>query len=635
MRSILERAAKYIDVAASPVARGMNTAGAMVVVVMMFWVTTDVFLRKFFSSGLPGTMPLVEMMLAIVVFFGAAYCQIQLRHVRINLIVPKFPPLTQVVIDSITYILTTVVIAIMLWRTGVYVIAVFITGEIPLAIDIPIWPAVALVTIGIAVLLLILTRDLLSSLAGVWKIARHPLSWFLLILAVSVGLIGIPAWLNMAGIEMPFIVAGFIGITLMVVLFMLRMPIAFAMIFIGFIGFWYLRGFDPTMSVFMNVPYGTATTFLFTVLPFFILMGLLCYHAGISEELYRTANTWVGHQPGGLAMATIGGCAGFAAICGDSLATAATMGTISIPEMKKFKYDSALATGSVAAGGTLGILIPPSIGFIIYGLITEVNIGKLFIAGIVPGILLAGMFMLVIYIRCRINPTIGPRGDATTFRQKLLSLKDTWAVLVLFLFVMGGIYLGWFTPTEAGALGASGALVIALARRKLIWKNFHSALLEAGQNTSMIILILVGVFVLGYFFSMSEIPLRISEGIRGLDVSRYVILTLILLLYLFLGMIMNIIPMIMITLPIFFPTIVGLGFDPIWFGVIMVIMMEMGQITPPVGVNVYVIAGVAKDVPMGTIFKGILPFWVVECLILVILTFIPQIALFLPNLMMD
>jgi len=634
MDRILERLAKSIDRVVTPVASGINTAGAGVVVIMMGWVTLDVSGRNLLNLTIPGTFSFVEMMLALVVFWGAAYCQLQERHVRINVLVPRFPQTAQMVIDTITNTLALAVMTIMLWQTSLYIANTYTSGQTPVTVNIPIWPSVALITFGIALLVAVLIRDLLNSLASVLKIAKFPWLWLLLVVVTCVGLIGIPKWLHMAGIEMPFLTAGLIGVTIMVTLMFLRMPIAYSMMFIGFIGFWYLRDIDSTLSIFTNVPYGTATTFLFSVLPFFLLMGLLCFHAGISEELYRTAYSWIGHMPGGLAMATIGGCAGFAAICGDSLATAATMGTISLPEMKRFKYDPALATGSVAAGGTLGILIPPSVGFIVYGLITEENIGRLFIAGIVPGILLASMFMMTIYIRCRINPTLGPRGEATSWLGKLKSLRGTWAMLVLFLFVMGGIYLGVFTPTEAGALGAFGALVIAIVRRKFSWKRFHSALLESGQNTSMIIFILVGVFVLGYFFSMSEIPLQLSHAIRELPVSRYVILTLILILYLILGMIMNIIPMIMITLPVFYPTIIGLGFDPIWFGVIMVVMMEMGQITPPVGVNVYVIAGVARDIPMGTIFKGILGFWAIECVILVILTAFPQIALFLPNLMM-
>jgi len=633
MDKVLERLAGYIGVALVPVSRYINIAAVSIVVVMMLWVVADVSGRFFFASPIKGTLDYVRFMLAIVVFWGAAYCQLQKRHVRIDIFVPKLPKTAQVVIDSITYIFSVVVIAVMTWQTGVYTMQTFASKYHPLSTFFPVWPSVALVTLGAGLLFLALLQDTLISLANVWKTTRLPALWLLLIGVISVAMIGLASWLNAAGVEVSPLTAGLIGAALMLTLMLLRMPIAFSMAFIGLIGFWYLRGFAPALSIFMNVPYGTAATFLFTVLPFFVFMGLLCFHSGVSRELYETAYAWVGDRQGGLAMATIGGCAGFAAICGDSLATAATMGAISLPEMKKYKYNSSLATGSVAAGGTLGILIPPSVGFIIYGLLTEESIGMLFIAGIIPGILLAGMFMFSIYIRCRFNPALGPKGGQTTFIEKVKSLKGTWATLLLFLFVMGGIYGGAFTPTEGGALGAFGALVIALVRRKITRKGFTQALLDTGQNTSMILLIIVGVFILGYFVSMSEIPLQLSNWIVSLEVSRYVILALILFLYVLLGMLMNIIPMIMITLPIFYPTILALGFDPIWFGVVMVIMMEMGQITPPVGVNVFVIAGVAKDVPMGTIFKGILPFWGVEVVCIILLTAFPQIALFLPNMM--
>lgn len=634
MGRIFERIAGYLTEVVNPLGRYINVVATSILIFMVFFVVTDVCLRYFLRAPIMGSLEWVRYMLAIVVFWGAAYCQLKKRMVRIDLIVPKFPKLAQAVIDSTTYILGIVVVTLISWQTFLQAIGTFHTKEIPPGIlFLPVWPVIGLVSFGAAVLVLVLIRDFFQSASEIWKATHHPTLWFGVVLASATLLIGMPAWLDLLSIEVSSMSAGLIGAALMLTLMMLRMPIAFTMAFIGFIGFWYLRGFDPTLTIFKTVPYGTAATFIFTVLPFFVLMGLLCFHAGISEELYSTAYAWVGHQPGGLAMATIGGCAGFSAICGDSLATAATMGTIGIPEMKKFSYDSSLATGCVAAGGTLGILIPPSIGFIIYGLLTEESIGKLFMAGIIPGILLASMFMLSIYIRARINPALGPRGAKTTFLEKMKSLKGTGAMLILFVLVMGGIYVGFVTPTEGGALGAFGALVIALVRRKLKWSSFKEALLETGQNTSMILIIIVGVFILGYFVSMSQIPMALSSFIVSLEVSRYIILAMILFLYIILGMLMNIIPMIMLTLPIFYPTILSLGFDPIWFGVIMVIMMEMGQITPPVGVNVFVIAGIAKDVPMGTIFKGILPFWGVQILVVILLTIFPQIALWIPSMM--
>jgi len=310
------------------------------------------------------------------------------------------------------------------------------------------------------------------------------------------------------------------------------------------------------------------------------------------------------------------------------------MGSVSLPEMKKYRYDDALATGALAAGGTLGILIPPSIGFIVYGLIAEVSVSKLFMAGVLPGLLMAGLFIAVIWVKCRRNPLLGPPCEKKPLGVRINALRGIWSVLLLFVIVIGGIYSGIFTPTEAGAAGVVGALLIGfLSPNGLTWRGFIKSLEEAMRMTAMIFLILIGVSILGFFITTTEIPLYLSQMIAAAEVSRYIVLAGILLLYLMLGMVMNIIPMIMITLPVIFPTVMALGFNPIWFGVITVIMMEMGQITPPVGINVFVIHGVAKDISMGKIFRGVIPFLGVQLLVVIILILFPIIATYLPGLM--
>jgi len=301
--------------------------------------------------------------------------------------------------------------------------------------------------------------------------------------------------------------------------------------------------------------------------------------------------------------------------------------------MKKYKYSPQLATGCTAAGGTLGILIPPSTGFIFYAILTDQSIGKLFIAGILPGVLLAALFMLVIYTQARLNPKLAPPGPKVSFTDKLISLKGTGGMMFLFALVMGGIYVGIFTPTEAGAIGAFGAFIIALVNRQLTWQKFTAALLETGRTVAMLFILFIGAMIMSYFLAGSKAPFQISSFIAGLPLSRYILLMFILIIYVFLGCVMNILPAVIVTLPIFFPTIMSLGFDPIWFGVILVIIMEMGLITPPVGMNVFVIKGVAGDVPIGTIYRGIIPFVLAMAVCVVILTLFPQIALFLPSLM--
>ena len=429
------------------------------------------------------------------------------------------------------------------------------------------------------------------------------------------------------------ITAGIVGMVLLIVLLLARMPVGFVMAAAGFLGASYIRGLVPALGQMGRLPYVTPAHYDWTAISLFVLMGFLALHSGMGHDLYRAVYTWMGRLPGGLAIATVGGCAGFAAISGDTLSTAVTMGTVALPEMKAYKYSPALATGSVAAGGTLGVLIPPSIVFIIYGMLTEQSIGKLFIAGIVPGILVSGLFMLSIYVRCRLDPTLGPPGPKTSFVEKLVSLRDTWRVIILFGLVIGGIYFGVFTPTEAGAIGAFGALLVGLSRRKLTWQNFVASILEAGKVLAMTFIILIGAYIFNLFLSLSRLPMEFANFIVGLQFPSLLVLILIYIVYLILGCLMSGLALITLTVPIFYPVVMALGYDPIWFGVIIVLTNEMAVITPPVGINVYVITGVAKDVPMATVFRGIFPFLWMLLLALALMTAFPQIATFLPGMM--
>ena len=426
---------------------------------------------------------------------------------------------------------------------------------------------------------------------------------------------------------------GLIGIGFLFILLFLRMPVGLVMALVGFVGFAFLTSLEGAFGILRSVPFVTSASYDLSVLPLFLLMGSFAFYSGMSEGLYRSAYKWIGGSPGGLAMATIVGCSGFAAVSGSTLATAATMGMIALPEMKKYRYDPALATGAVAAGGSLGILIPPSSILIIYGVLTEQSIEKLFMAGVFPGLLLALLFVLSIMARVMVNQKLGPPGAKTGFTEKLASLRDCWGVLVLFIVIMGGLYMGLFTPTEAAGVGAFGVFLFALFRGRLTKENFIAALTETMRTTAMIFVIVIGAMIFGYFLAISRLPYELATFVSTLPVSPYVILIVILVVYLMLGCIMDTLAMVILTVPIFYPVILKLGFDPIWFGVIMVLVSEMGVITPPVGLNVYVIHGVAKDVPLFTIFRGILPFlcMMILCIILVIL--FPQIATFLPDLM--
>jgi C4-dicarboxylate transporter DctM subunit len=428
------------------------------------------------------------------------------------------------------------------------------------------------------------------------------------------------------------IATGIVGIGILLILLFSRIQIGLAMGLVGFVGFAYLTGIGPALGVLKLVPYATFSQYDLTVIPLFILMGAFALTSGLSEDLYKAVYKWLGHFRGGLAMATVSACACFAAISGSSLATAATLGAVALPEMRKYKYDPALATGCIAAGGSIGILIPPSVILIIYGIITEQSIGKLFLAGFIPGILEALFYIVTIALITRINPRLGPRGPKTYLPEKISSLVNTWEVLVLFLLVIGGIYLGVFTPTEAAGVGAFGAFFFTILRKKLTWGSLRESLLNTMSTTGMLFLIILGAMLLGYFLSVTRLPSELATLVSELPVNRYVILVFILLVFLLLGCVMDSMAIVLLTVPIFFPLIVQLGFDPIWFGILVVRLTEMGLITPPVGLNVYIIKGIS-NVPMGTIFRGIFPFLIADLCEVALLMAIPQLSLFLPSLM--
>jgi C4-dicarboxylate transporter DctM subunit len=425
---------------------------------------------------------------------------------------------------------------------------------------------------------------------------------------------------------------GICGIGLLLLLFVLRMPVAFAMGLVGFVGFAYLSGMGPALSLLSQDIFESFSSYSLSVIPMFILMGSFAYASGISERLYQTTYTWVGALRGGLTIATVLACSGFAAICGSTAATAATMGKIALPEMRKYKYDITLAAGTVASAGTLGILIPPSTVFIVYGILVEESIGKLFVAGVIPGIILTLFFVAVVAILCHRNPSLGPPGEATSWKAKIKATGGIIEAIVLFLLVIGGLFLGWFSPTQAGAIGAGGALLIGLVRRKLTWKTFVESGKDGLLTACMVMFIITGATVFGHFLAVSNIPFVLADWIENLPISRMAIMTVIIFIYFMGGFFMDSMALIVVTVPIFYPIVQKLGFDPIWFGVIIVLTAEMGVITPPVGVNVFVIKGIAPDIPLELIFRGIFPFLAAIVLLTIIVALVPQLATFLPSL---
>lgn len=430
------------------------------------------------------------------------------------------------------------------------------------------------------------------------------------------------------------ITAGVLGTALVFLLLFLGMHIAYAMMFVGFVGVTYLASFEAALPMTARTVYEVSAYFPYTVIPLFIVMGGFAGSSGMTMELYNAFDKWLRRLPGGLGVATIGACAGFAAVSGSSVATAATMGTVALPEMERFKYHPRLATGSIAAGGTLGFLIPPSIGFIVYGMLTEQSIGKLLVAGIIPGLTLAMAYVMIIIIMVKLNPALAPASpESVTWHEKFSSLMGVWEPLAVFLLVMGGIYGGFFTPTEAGAIGATVLFIIALIKKKLNWQNLTSALQEAVRISVMVLFLVAGANVFSYFLALSTIPMQVAEWAASLEVSPYLIHTIVIVIYLFLGCFLDAISMMVLTMPVIYPVILALGFDPIWFGVIAVLMMEAGLITPPMGLNIFTVAGVAKDTPVETIFRGVAPFLFAIFAVVVLITLFPKLALFLPGMM--
>ncbi len=431
--------------------------------------------------------------------------------------------------------------------------------------------------------------------------------------------------------------------SMLALVLLLRLPIAFAMGLVGFVGFGLMIGWAPSLSMVGVITYETAMSYGLSVVPLFVLMGNFVSRAGLSDELYGAANAFLGHRRGGLAMATVVACGGFSAVCGSSLATAATMSKVAMPSMRRYGYDDALASGSIAAGGTLGILIPPSVILIIYGIMTESDIGLLFLAGVLPGLLGVPLYILAVLVSVRLKPESGPRGERSDWPTRLKALRGVAGVLGLFGLVIGGIYGGVFTPTEAAGIGASGAFFIVLLRRRLTVAGLFETLLESARTSAMIFAILIGALIFSNYINIAGLPEVLVEVVREMEASPLLVVLAIMLIYVALGTVLESLSMILLTVPVFYPLVASLDFgtagllaDPgmvlIWFGIVVVVVTEISLITPPVGMNVFVLKSVLKDVSLGTIFRGVTPFWVVDLLRLALIVLLPGLALWLPSL---
>ncbi len=424
-----------------------------------------------------------------------------------------------------------------------------------------------------------------------------------------------------------------IGLAVLLGSLFLGLPIAWGMLLVGTIGFSFFTGMEAALSMAAQTSFDTAMSYSFTVLPLFILMGNLVNASGLSKDLYKAANAFIGHLRGGLAMATIVACGAFSALCGSSMATTAAMGRVAMPNMRKYNYDDRLATGSIAAGGTLGILIPPSVMMVVYGILTETDIGKLFAAGFLPGMVAMLMYLVTVMIITAINPNLGRPGEKATWRERLDATKGVMAITVLFVVIMGGIYGGVFTPTEAAGIGAAATFLLTLKRRGWQPRMYLTVLIEAAQTTAIMFALVIGALVFTNFLTVAGLPNELLGFIQGIDVSPIVVILIICAIYLVLGCFLETMSMVMLTVPIFYPIVASLGFDLVWFGIIVVVAAEISLITPPLGLNIFMIKNVMPDVPLGTIIRGVAPFVMMDILRLLLLVFVPWIVLVVPNSM--
>lgn len=616
-----------------PVSYWSSMVGAIALVATMLLIGIDVALRSTLRVTFPATIEVVQISLVIIFFSGMAYTQIAKKHVRVDILISRFSHGARLVTTLCADLMTMGIVCIISWQSVVQAQFAQSSSYVTGILRIPMWPLGILISVFMALLGLAVLIDFLEHLDALRASGGKNYLWLACGTIVTLMLLSMFVRPNMfLPIDIAPQTLGIIALLLLFALIFLFVHIGAAMAVIALWVTGYLSSPGAGLALLGMVSQSVAANYTWSVVPLFVCMGLLVAGAGFSRDLYSTAHKWLGRMPGGLASATVGACSAFAAVVGDTLSGVATMSVVALPQMRAYKYDDKLATASIAAGSTIGALIPPSIPFIVYGIMVEESIGKLFIAGLLPGILMAGSLILMISVRCRIDPQLGPAGSSTTLREKVISLTGSWPVLALFLLVLGGIYLGFFTANEAGAIGALGSLVIGLSMRRIPLKKFFEAAIGAVQLSSMLFFIFIYAIAITQAFAVTRLPFALANLTAGLAAPRYVTLALILFMYLILGCIINALPGIILTLPLVFPTVVALGFDPIWFGVLIVIMAQIGTITPPIGLNVFAMAGLC-DVPMYRIFRGVTPFWIIMLGEVAILIAFPEIALFLPNLM--
>ena len=591
--------------------------------------------RYFFNAPIPGDNEIVELIMVGAVFVGAvAVAQLTKSHVNIDMVLLTLSPRARVLTETMTLVFGILLMGFIVWSTGVTARLFVENGNTTRMMSIPFGPFAFLIPLGCLLLLVVMVGDVIGCFRQAAGLGFQKTMGLLVFVLTALLLLLALLWLRHTW-EVDPLVLGVAGLLFCVLLFITGMPVSFSMFIAGFLGIAYMRGMTPAFGFLGDSLWRTTANYSYAVAPLFITMGYFILNADISRDLFAAAYKWIGKMHGGLAAATIAACAAYGAVVGVPFMAPVSMGTIAMPEMKRYGYDEALSAGSICAGGTLGTLIPPSVPLIFYGILTQQSIGVLFVAGIVPGLITMAVWMLQAYVQCRINPKLGPPGPAFSLKEKTRSLGSIWTILVLFIVVVGGMYFGIMTPVESGAFGAAGALLIGVCQRRYTWKKFLQSLEGSCIMVSMMFMMLAGAKVLGSFFVLSRFPYALSEALTALALPPTAIILMVCVVIVVLSCFIDGLVLLFICVPIFYPIILKFGFDPIWFGVVMCILTNIGALTPPFALNVFALKGVCPDLPIGTIYKGVIPFMLTNIALLAVFILFPGIITWLPNLISD
>jgi tripartite ATP-independent transporter DctM subunit len=608
--------------------------GAAAIVFMMGITVLDVALRNVFSLVVPGSLEITGLMTILVTLSAVGIVEIERNHIQVDLVLGTMPDTLRRPTVAGGLMLTLMIVAVtavqMLGQADYLRSNGIVTG----VLELPEWPFVAAAAVFMALMAIALLANLAEALGQVFELEDRRALLLLVLWAVIAGFVTYACFQpDLLQSWIPRDALGLFCIVLCFVLIFLGVHVAAAMAVTSLMGVSLLIMPIASMTSLRTTTIAVVSDQTWSVVPLFTWMGLIVVASGFAQELYRAAYRWIGHLPGGLASASTVACAGLSSIVGDTLSGVYSMGSIALPEMRKYGYDMKLGTASIACAATIGVMIPPSIAFIVYGMITEVSIGKLFIAGLLPGILFAVILISLITVRAALNPSLAPKREKSSWKERFEASRSTWPVILLMLLVLGGIYGGLVTPNEAAGLGVFGAIVIALLMRRLTLEAFWNSITQTLRLTAGIIIIFMFAMVFSRFIAISGLTQQLADLVIGMELGKFEIIIAILVFYVVIGMFMNALPALVLTVPLFFPIAMNAGFDPVWFGVLVVIMVEIGVVTPPIGVNVFAISALAKDVPMYDIFRGVLPFWIAYLALIALIIIFPGIALFLPSLM--